>query len=383
MDKISSTLLHLSLIEGVGASAIQKIIDSLGDQQLASVYDFSSEQLARRFGFTLFYAQKICTGLADSLLLEQEIQLIEKHGISLITILDDSYPDFLKTIYLPPSILYVRGEMAALQSDAVAIVGSRKADGYGQRVVNLFVPELVAAGLVIVSGGAAGADSFAHSSALAAGGVTVAVLGSGLLRLYPASNKLLFEDIVAKGGALVSPFSLRADPLPGNFPARNRIIAGLSKGCLVVQADVKSGAAITARFALEQGREVFAVPGSVENPLSAGCHQLIKDGATIVMSAADMLQQIMPEYTPVSDQKAKSVFADNEKRREVSPTPAILFFNPIHQKIYEICQKPCLLDELIEIINLPMTELQGHLFDLQVQGFLEQDFIGRWQQILK
>ena len=270
MDSLHRTILHLSLIQGVGPGRVNRLINNFDKDQLCQIYHFSVSDLIHRCGFTERQAELLHGGLQDERVLEDEIQLIEKHNVQVLTITDKGYPYLLKQIHLPPTLIYVKGSLG-VQEKSLAIIGSRKAHRYAENIINDLMPALIAHEWTIVSGGALGADTMAHRAALQNNGKTVAVLGSGLLIPYPSRNVHLFEKIIESGGAVVSPFPLMMDAIPGNFPARNRIISGLSRGCLVVQAAKRSGASITASFALEQGREVFAVPGSITDELSAGC----------------------------------------------------------------------------------------------------------------
>ena len=231
-------------------------------------------------------------------ILETELSLIEKYEISWVTVFDACYPALLKQIYLPPVILYYKG-CSLERSPLLAVVGSRKGDSYGKLAVERIIPPLVEQGYGIVSGGALGIDALAHAATIASQGSTFVVLGSGLLWPYPRSHVRLFKQVVESGGALISCFPLQQEALPGLFPARNRIIAGLSQGCLVVQAARASGALITAYHALHEGREVFAVPGRIDAPLSEGCHSLIAQGALLTTSAEDIFTAFQSHRAPV------------------------------------------------------------------------------------
>ena len=240
-------ILHLSLIEGIGYATVTRIINKLGLENLDQLYRMNTTQLMYAIECSEITAKKIVDGLGSRTLLEQELILLEKHPVSLITFLDPEYPELLKNIQGPPLVLYYQGSLPN-NYNTLAVIGSRDAHSYAQDVIDQLVPPLVNNGWAIISGGARGADTMAHRATLDAGGITVAILGSGLLRPYPYSNKKLFTEIIQKGGAVVSPFPLLMEPLAPNFPARNRIIAGMSRGCLVVQAAIKSGARITADF---------------------------------------------------------------------------------------------------------------------------------------
>lgn len=220
-----------------------------------------------------------------------ELDLAAKHGVEVLTLDDPRYPAPLKTLYDHPIVLYRRGAPAEADAMAVGIVGSRECTDYGRRQAGRFARELASMGVPIVSGLARGIDTAAHRGALEAkGGRTLAVLGSGLLRVYPPENARLLEEICARGAAY-SEFPLRTAPEGVNFPRRNRIIAGLSLGVLVAEAGETSGALLTADWAVEQGRDVFCLPGSVENPLARGCHRLIRQGAKLVETPADVLEE--------------------------------------------------------------------------------------------
>ena len=243
--------------------------------------------------------------------------------------------------------------------------------------IDQLVPPLVQNGWAIVSGGARGADSMAHRKALDAAGVTVAVLGSGLLCPYPAENKELFQEILAQGGAMVSNFPLGMRPLPDNFPARNRVIAGMSRGCIVIQAAAKSGARITADFCLSQGREVFAVPGPINDGLSAGCHELIGQGATLVTHAGQIMGAFGYELPIISPQKSsrstgqKALFTPASYAEPIDPAEAALL---------NTCAQPSTVDELLEATGLPLIQLSKMLFDLQIKGKLTQNMAGLWEK---
>lgn len=231
-------ILHLSLIDGIGPATIATLCARA--ENLADLYACSSHDLIHRYGIAPAYAAKIMQGFADNSLLERELARIEKHAISWTTIIDENYSHDLRAIYAPPAVIYWRGILPTKEESTIAFVGSRKANRYGETTISTLVTPLAQQGWWIVSGGALGADSMAHEAALKAQGKTVAVLGSGLLQPYPRTNIRLFERIIEGGGALVSSFPLSQGALPGNFPARNRIIAGMSKGCVVIQAAQKA-----------------------------------------------------------------------------------------------------------------------------------------------
>ncbi len=369
-------LLHLSLIDGIGPAIIGHLIRLQSTTwQWSDLYDLSVHTWMNDFGLTQRIAKKIVTGLRDTKLLEQELQYIKKHNVQWVTGINEEYSSLLSQIHLPPPVLYWQGMPLEKNATDIAVIGSRNANYYGERVINKIVPDLVAQDWTIVSGGALGADSMAHRAALASKGKTIVVLGSGLLYCYPQSNQRLFDEIIAAGGTIVSSFSMNTQPKPGNFPARNRIIAGLSYGCIVVQAAQKSGARITAQYALEQGREVFAVPGPVDDELSIGCHQLIKEGATLVSCVDDIVRElelIVPtKTTNYIDRYVKNSQPTKKESRATHETD-------IQAQIMRLCATPRSIDELMQQTALNLTGLQEELINLQLDGKIQQDFTGRW-----
>lgn len=266
---LRTVLLHLSLIPRVGPSTVERLVAALGHEGLYEVYHWRPQELSFRAGLSIDFAEIIVQGLADKELLAQELRLIERYRISWTTFLDNDYPDLLKQIHLPPLVLYWKGTLVSLKK-CVAFVGSRMATVYSEIMLKRLIPPLIARNWVIVSGGALGADAMAHRITLEEGGSTVAVIGSGLLKPYPKSHSSLFTSIVESNGIVMSSFPLTMSAVPGNFPARNRIIAGLSRAVIVTQAGEQSGALITASYAVNEGREVGAVPGSLIDGLSSG-----------------------------------------------------------------------------------------------------------------
>ena len=235
---------------------------------------------------------------------EGELKKAEKSGVKVIGYTSGEFPEALKKLYDAPLVLYVLGEIRKTDSLALAIVGARRATFYGKTQSESLAFGLASAGFTIISGMARGVDEYAHRGALKAGGRTIAVIGSGLSNPYPPENKSLIEPIAASG-AIISEFPLDFPPLAENFPRRNRLISGLSLGVIVVEAAQRSGAMITARWAMEQGREVFAVPGAVNSPMSRGCHALIKDGAALVQDVDDVINELgaLVEGITFSDNK--------------------------------------------------------------------------------
>lgn len=363
MHKFDRLLLHLSLIKGIGPSVVKQLMERLAVDQFLDLARFSETDLVRLTSLSAGICQKLVAGLACTASVEKELDLIQMHKIEWVTLASDQYPVQLKTIHSPPLVLYWQGEFNARCDRIIACVGSRKPGKYGLDVIDFLIPELVHNGWAIVSGGALGIDTAAHQTTLGLQGKTYAILGSGLLSPYPQQNKKLFKSIGQSGGAVISSFPLQQEPLAGNFPARNRIIAGLSKGCLVVQAAEKSGALITARYALEQGRELFAVPGNITDPLSYGCNNLIFQGATPVMKPQDILE---------------SLGGYRGEQQTVFKVIQELAVNSVSGKIMDACKTPKTFDDLSALSFCCEEQLREELFSLQLTGKIEQNFMGMW-----
>lgn len=363
-------LLHLSLIDGIGPAAIKAIIEHKpASLEWSQLYLLAAHDWIQRFGCSEKAAYILVNGLKDQTLLESELDLIYKKKIFWVTVLSDDYPLLLKHIHNPPPILYWQGSLASLHNNhTLAVVGSRKANFYGQDAVDFLVPPLVQHGWTIVSGGALGVDSMAHNATLKAGGATVVVLGSGLLHKYPQSNNRMFDAAIAQGGAVISCFPVDTPAYPNNFPIRNRIVSGLSKGCLVIQAAAKSGARITAQCALDQGRDVFAVPGSIKDPLSAGCHDLIMQGAKLVASVDDIVSEYVVNQMNPRHYVQQTILDSTETIVHNSPAKNIL----------AACVQPQSVEDLLMQTNCSLSELQTLLFELQMDGKIKQDFSGMW-----
>lgn len=361
-------ILHLSLINGIGPATIKLIIENIARENLPQIYTYSASDF-QACGIYFERAVKIVAGLKDRSLLDKELALIEKHHISWCAVGSSDYSSLLASIEQPPAIVYYQGRNLFNQNNAIAFVGARKADAYARLVVDKLVPPLVQSGWVIVSGGALGTDSFVHDKVVKLQGKTIAVLGSGLLHWYPASNYQLFHQIIQTGGMIVSCFPLQTQPIPSNFPARNRIIAGLSQGTVVVQAAAKSGALITADFAVEQGREVFAVPGSIEHGLHDGCHNLIAQGAKLVTTAHDIVIEL------VGVQAVTEFQQDNQLSLPLSDVC------PYEKAILEITLIATSTETLVSKIDLSFDDLMVKLFDLNLQGKITQDMMGLWKRI--
>jgi len=284
-------LIGLSLVPGVGTGKVRQLIARLGSAR--KVLEASKEDLARVPGIGPQTAAAIATCDAGAAV-DEQIHRAVRTGSTMVTCEDPRFPYLLREIYDPPAFLWIQGQVQASEKStpSLSIVGTRRPTEYGKRIAREFARELAATGFTIVSGLAYGIDACAHQGALDAGGRTIAVLGSGLDRIYPAQHAHLARDILERG-AMVSEFSMGAKPEAGNFPRRNRIISGLSLGTLIVEAFDEGGALITARLALEQNREVFSVPGPVTSAASAGPNRLIQNGyAKLVQDVDDILEEL-------------------------------------------------------------------------------------------
>ncbi len=306
---------------------------------------------------------------------EKEISKAEELGIELLPYGNPHYPFLLKESSDPPFILYVRGEILESDQAAVALVGSRHPSLYGQDQAKRFASKLAQWGLTIVSGFARGIDRASHEGALTVSyGRTIAVLGSGLDVIYPKEHEGLYEEI-SERGALVSEFALGTAPLAENFPKRNRIIAGLSLGALVVEAHSRSGSLITARLAADEGREVFALPGRVDQLQSRGTHRLIKEGAALVESADEVLQALAPQLWPL----AQNVF----EARPNGPQPSPTFDEAEDRYLSFFGRGPLSFDELARMSQGPVSLTAAFVTRLELRGAIRKRFDGRYELPMK
>lgn len=290
MEKDLPYKIALSLAPGVGSVIYRRLVQAFGTPELALRASFQELNRVEGVGPKVAMAIKKFNWPP---LVEKELNFAQKIGVRIISWDNPEYPAQLKQIYDPPPVLYLRGQFLKQDEKAIAVVGSRNPTTYGQTAAERIAMGLSRAGVTVISGLARGVDSCAHRGAIRAGGRTIGVLGCGLDIVYPPESKELYEQ-VAKQGVLISEFPLGTPPDSDHFPIRNRIISGLSLGVAVVEATLRSGSLITARFALDQGREVFAVPGNVDSPRSEGTNRLIKEGAKLVIRAEDILEEISP-----------------------------------------------------------------------------------------
>lgn len=291
------SLIHLNLMQEVNSKTVQQLVNIFGSAVEAlkrSSEDIQTE--LRRVGITA------PPGLVHRSLhyeLKRELELIDQHGCSIVTLYDEEYPPLLKNIDTPPSVLYVKGELKPEDAHSISVVGPREAKDYGSRVSFQLSSQVAKRGLTVVSGLAKGIDACAHRGALDVRGRTMAVLGNGLSRVYPRENRELAEEIM-QSGALVSEFPMDIRPESRNFPKRNRIISGLTLGTVVVEAPIKSGSLITAEHAHKQGRKVFAVPDQILSKHSSGCHKLIQNGAILIDTVDDLIKALS-QYIPLNE----------------------------------------------------------------------------------
>jgi len=283
---------------------------------------------------------------------QKEWQKVKQAGLQIITLPEKNYPSLLKEIYRPPALLYWKGNLKALSNFSIAIVGTRKPTAYGKQVVSEIASGVARAGVTVISGLALGIDGTAHEAVLEQKGKTVAILGSGLDIIYPRLHQRLAEEIIERKGLLLSEFPLGTPPLKQHFPYRNRIISGLSLGTVIIEAGKKSGALITARYALEQNREVFAVPGSIYNKNSQGPNNLIKMGAKVVTQAEDILEALDIKKA-VSFQKIEKIAADSKEEEIILK---ILSQEPIH------------IDQIVRDGNLSATCVNSTLSLMEMKG---------------
>lgn len=298
-------------------------------------------------------------------MVQADIEWADRHGVQIIDTDNEYYPELLREIKRPPPVLYVAGDVAQLSFPQVAIVGSRNPTPSGRGSAFEFSKSLAVAGFTITSGLALGIDAAAHQGALACQGKTVAVLGTGIDQVYPQRNKQIADQIVQNGGALVSEFPLGTTALPANFPQRNRIISGLSYGTLVVEAATRSGSLITARYALQQNRELFAIPGSIHNPLARGCHSLIKQGAKLVESADDIVEELKGFLQLKWEQLNLDKFPDTNAIAD-----EIVANEQEDVVLNQLGYEPTPIDLIAERTNLPVGDVMACLLTLELKGLV-------------
>jgi DNA processing protein len=348
--------LALWRITGVGAKTYLSLLEVFGTPE--NVLGASAASL-KQAGLSSAVIQQIKN--LDEREIEPDLNWLKREDCHLMCWYDEDYPLLLKEIPDPPPILFIRGNRSLLGSLQIAMVGTRNPSPMAMKTAHAFSKSFATFGLTVTSGLALGVDQAAHEGVLEAGGKTIAVAATGLDRVYPAGHKPLAEEII-KSGALVSEFPIGTQPKPGYFPRRNRIISGLSLGVLVVEAAIKSGTLITAKHAMEQGREVFAIPGSIHNPLAKGCHHLIRQGAKLVETAEDVLE----ELGNLSLAALNEDDGQNEELRlnktSITGDYAVL--------LEKIAFDPTSVDELITETNFTAEEISSMLLVLELQGLV-------------
>jgi len=350
-------LINLSAIPGVGATRIRALIAHFKSTE--NIFNASLKQLTAVDGVEIKTARSI-RDYSEFDYGIQQVTRAKNAGIDIIDFWNESYPENLKRIYDPPAFIFMKGTLSKQDKYAISIVGTRLPSSYGKVIAEKFAKELAQKGLVIISGLARGIDTISHWAAVQSGGRTIAVMGSGLDQIYPGENKKLAEKIIEQG-ALISEFPMGAKPDAVNFPRRNRIISGLSLGTIVVEAGLKSGALLTSNYALEQNREVFAVPGNINSPKSLGTNQIIKDGAKLISSVNDILIELEPQlkhFLKQDEAKVKEVPAD------LSELDKILLNN--------LSNEPIHIDKLANLIGKSTAETLSALLPLEFKDLVKQ-----------
>ncbi len=355
LDTDLDAWLRLSLLPGLGPQSLRKLLIAHGSP--ANILAANPRML--RATVTEKIASAIHHGGADDTARTRVAQWLEDPANHVLTLADAEYPQALLQISDPPPLIYAKGRLELLNHVGFAVVGSRNATAQGLSNAEAFSAAFSHAGLTIVSGLALGVDAAAHRGGLAGAGSTIAVVGTGLDIVYPARNRALAHTI-AERGTLISEFQLGTPALAANFPRRNRLICGLSRGCLVVEAAVSSGSLITARLAAEQGRDVFAIPGSIHSPLTKGCHALIKQGAKLVESAQDVLEEL-GLAAPVAEPPAQLPEAQG--------------------LLAHLGHDPCDLETLQQRSGTETAAIIAALTALELDGHIESLPGGRWQRI--
>jgi DNA processing protein len=358
-------LLTLSQIPGIGAGRIRSLVSHFGDTQ--SIINSSVREIAAFDGFSKKLASVIVHfNRSQQFTLamkyaEKQLSRLNKHEGKIISFWDKLYPELLKKIYDPPPYIFYRGTFQESDKYALAIVGTRNPSEYGSSVTEKFCEEISRLGITVVSGLARGIDTIAHTSTLKSAGRTYAVIGSGLDVIYPPENRLLFEKIT-KNGAVISEYEMGAKPDAVNFPRRNRIISGLSLGTIVIETDIGGGAMITANTALDQNREVFALPGNVNSKKSRGSNLLIKEGrAKLVESIDDVVNELTIALKPI---------LKSNVNRESKPLPPL---NETEKNIINhLSESAIQIDALAENSKMPTSDLLVNLLSLEFKGLVKQ-----------
>ena len=364
-----TTWVALKSVEGVGSVAFRNLLAVYGTPR--RVFETPLPELEQAAGLNHKTARNI-KDFRGWECARAELVRAEREGVSIVTCLDPGYPERLRRIYDPPPLLYIRGSLDAADIP-VAVVGSRNASPYGRFVTERLCRELAQRGVTVVSGLARGIDTCAHRGALSGRGRTIAVMGCGIDVIYPPENRKLYGEIAA-GGAVVTEFSFGTEPDRPHFPARNRIISGLSLGVLIVEAGEKSGSLITAQCALEQNREIFAVPGSIDLPGSRGTNRLLRQGAKLVESVEDILEEILPQLdrTPAPPPREAAAIAARRGGTNAHETGREPLTEKESRLLGFITDKPQDADNLINRAGLAAAEALSLLLSLELKGYILQ-----------
>ena len=363
-----------AIVPGLGRSTIFKLMQTVGDAK--TIFD-ADAQFLRATGVCNEAAIAKFIANRDERLPEKLEHFCRQQGVELVTLYDAVYPAALKEISDPPLVLYVKGALPT-EPYAVAVVGSRECTPYGQRAAQQFARVLALKGLPIISGGARGIDAAAHKACLEAGGKTVAVLGCGIDIAYPAQNRSLFAKIVQSGGAVITEYAPGMQPIAANFPARNRIIVGLSRAVLVAEARARSGAVITANIAADENREVYCVPGNIFDGTSAGCHELIRTGAKLVDSPQNILEDREAWQESMNLKFSQPSIFDCPQIETPKPNPAVQT-TELGAKLLELLQGGAkTLEQLTEGSGVSFALVSMELLDMQVAGLVAQDAAQRY-----
>jgi len=361
--------LMLIRADGVGPITFSKLLGHFGS--VDGALGASVSELTKVDGIGFKTAEQI-VATRSKFDVKAELELADKLGVWIINSADERYPPVLKRIYDPPPVLYIKGGLTGADNLAIAIVGSRRCSLYGQEQSSRFAHLLSSAGFTIISGMARGIDTAAHQGALSAAGRTIAVQGCGLANIFPPENKKLF-GLIAEAGACISELPLRYEPLSENFPARNRIIAGLALGTIVIEAGLRSGALITATAAMENNREVMAVPGKIDSPLSKGTHQLIKQGATLVESVEDVMESLGYIGEQLKGHAGAAAAEASEKLEAPLFDAGQLRLSDSEKIIYDCLSKePTHVEDIIAEVDLSPGSINAGLVSLQLKGLVKQ-----------
>ncbi|HWX22674.1 MAG TPA: DNA-processing protein DprA [Candidatus Binatia bacterium] len=352
-------LVALNLIDGIGPVRVRQLLEHFGEAP--AILGASRQQLLQVHSIGEETANAI-TSWEKTIDLKAELKRIEEFGCRIVTQGDPEYPELLRQIYDPPIVLYVKGDLLPKDKNSVAMVGSRLTTHYGIEVARKLAYQLAYLGVTVVSGGARGIDTAAHQGALSAKGRTIVVLGTGINIIWPAENKELFERVSANG-ALITQFPFNRPGDKQSFPIRNRIVAGMTLGTVVVEANLTSGALITANFANEYGRQVFAVPGRIDSPLSKGCHDLIKKGAKLCEGAEDILSEFEYLFPPSNRPPSPA---------QTGVLPA-LELSENEQKVYDtLDHEEVGIDDVIRKSGLPSSAVSVALLSLEMKRLIRQ-----------